>query len=351
MTLGERWLRRPRSLWVRKALFQIHLWTGIGAGLYVLFICVSGSAIVFRNELYSSLGTKPPIVAASGERLTSEGLKQAARKAYPGYGVNYVWQSKNPNQAVEIWMDRGGHKRQRLFNPYTGQDLGDSVPYSIQVLAWLKELHLNLLAGETGRAVNGVGAILMTALALTGAILWWPGIRTWRSSLTLQRRTSWKRFNWDLHSAVGFWTLAFVFMWGFVGIYAAFPVPFQKAINSFAPLREYRLDPLPASLEKSADVKFVPVADEPPQAKGKRRIPRRNYSFGDQIVRWFSFLHFGNFAGWRVKALWTILGLAPPFLFVTGVLMWWNRVLSPGARRSRRRTEVAAEAPFAKSSG
>ncbi len=54
MTLGERLVRRPQSLWVRKALFQIHLWTGVGVGLYVLLISISGSAIVFRNEIFEA---------------------------------------------------------------------------------------------------------------------------------------------------------------------------------------------------------------------------------------------------------------------------------------------------------
>jgi uncharacterized iron-regulated membrane protein len=27
--------------------------------------------------------------------------------------------------------------------------------------------------------------------------------------------------------------------------------------------------------------------------------------------------------------LWTFMGLIPPALFVTGALMWWNRVLRP----------------------
>jgi uncharacterized iron-regulated membrane protein len=55
MNYWERWLRRPQSLWLRKAIFQIHLWTGIALGLYVFVISVSGSAIVFRNELYNGL--------------------------------------------------------------------------------------------------------------------------------------------------------------------------------------------------------------------------------------------------------------------------------------------------------
>jgi uncharacterized iron-regulated membrane protein len=57
---------------------------------------------------------------------------------------------------------------------------------------------------------------------------------------------------------------------------------------------------------------------------------------GEKIIRWFSYLHFGNFGGWPSKAVWVILGLAPAFLFVTGALMWWNRVLWPAAVRVRR---------------
>ena len=68
-----------------------------------------------------------------------------------------------------------------------------------------------------------------------------------------------------------------------------------------------------------------------------KTIPRRryrpNYSTGDMIIRWLTWLHFGNFAGWRTKALWVILGLSPAFLFFTGTLMWWNRVLSPALRQ------------------
>ena len=40
---------------LRKILFQIHLWTGIGVGLYVVAICVTGSMLVFRQEFYTVL--------------------------------------------------------------------------------------------------------------------------------------------------------------------------------------------------------------------------------------------------------------------------------------------------------
>jgi uncharacterized iron-regulated membrane protein len=334
MTAAQQWLRRPQNLWLRRALFQIHLWTGIGLGIYVVLISVSGSVIVFRNELYKAFTEPVKKVAISGRRLTQEELKAAARRAYPGYSVSFVFDAKSPDQAIEIWMEGQGQKKQRLFDPYTGKDLGGSVPNSIRMVAWLSDLHTNLLYKETGRIVNGLGAGFLTLLSLTGAVIWWPGVRKWRRSLTIRPQANWKKLNWDLHSAVGFWTLSFVFMWGFTGVYVVWPTPFQRAINRFAPLEQYRLEPLAQSSFAAPSV-FVPVADQ--GAPPPRRVrPPRHFSFGDKIIRWLTWLHFGNFAGWKVKAVWAALGLAPPFLFVTGILMWWNRVLSPSARRAKR---------------
>ena len=51
MTFRDRALRRPQSLWVRKGLFQIHLWVGAVFAAYILLMSISGSAIVYRNQL------------------------------------------------------------------------------------------------------------------------------------------------------------------------------------------------------------------------------------------------------------------------------------------------------------
>jgi uncharacterized iron-regulated membrane protein len=305
MTLAERWMRRPQSVWLRKALFQIHLWMGVGVGLYVLAISISGSAIVFRNPLYKALSSAPKTVPISGRRLTHDELKRAAQRAYPGYSVGYVWESKQPNQVVEIWLHRGEKQKQRLFDPYTGEDMGPSVPAGIRILAWLGDLHINLLAGKPGRVVNGVGAGLLTILGLTGLIIWWPGVEQWRRSLTINWQAKWKRLNWDLHSAFGIWTFLFVFMWGITGVLLVFPQPFQDLVGHFTPINQ----------------------------PFRRRQP---VAIGDKILRWPAYLHFGNRWGWPIEVLWVILGLVPVLLFITGMIMWWNRVLRPALRFEHR---------------
>jgi len=300
VTLRERWVRRPQTVWLRRALFQVHLWTAVLIGLYVFVISISGSALVFRDKLFKSLGDQPTYVTVTGTRLSPPQLRAAAEKAYPEFHVTNVFRGRQPNQAVMIWLERKGKYKQRLFDPYTGKDLGATQPAVLRALTWLADLHFNLLAGDRGREVNGYASILFTALCLTGMIVWWPGIDNWRRSLTARSGSNWKRFNWELHSTVGFWTSAFSLMWGITGVYVVFPAPFQRVVALF----------------------LIPDLMNP------RRSP------DERLLRWMNYFHFGEFfrGDWPLKVVWVIIGLAPAFLFVTGMIMWWNRVLLPAVR-------------------
>lgn len=351
MTLWTRLLRRPQSLWLRKAIFQIHLWTGVGIGLYVVAISISGSAIVFRNEIYKNASPGPRLVSISGPRLSKEQLKKAVHAEHPGYSISYIWESKRPNEATEVWIEKDGVKKPhtigRLVDPFTGKDLGPSRPWIIGAIAWLSDLHINLLAGDTGKEVNGVMAIFLTALAGSGLLIWWPGAGRVKRSLKIDFRSNWKRLNWDLHSVVGFWMFAIIFVWGVTGVYLVFPRPFQVFVNHISPLKVYT--PLESELEQPAvTAPIIRVADgaAPQPPRRRRRGPPRG-SNGDVFLRWFYYLHFGNFGDWPVKALWVLLGLAPPFLFVTGAIMWWNRVLSREARASRKERTAPSLTPLA----
>jgi uncharacterized iron-regulated membrane protein len=303
MTLPQRWLRHPQKVWLRRALFQVHLWTGLALGLYIVVISISGSALVFRDRIFKALGNKPRTVALSGPRLPDDKLRSLAEKSWPRYRAGYVFRGKQRDQASIVVLDRNGKYQQELFDPYTGQDLGPADPAVLRVLTWLADLHFNLLAGEQGRRWNGYAAVLVTMLVLAGAVVWWPGIESWRRSLAACTTGNWKRFNWELHSMIGFWTYAFSLMWGVTGIYLVFPAPFQRVAGLF----------------------LTPDLFDP------------RHSPDERLLRWFSLVHFGNFGQgeWMLRSIWVLAGLAPPLLFVTGAIMWWNRTLWPWVRRFR----------------
>jgi uncharacterized iron-regulated membrane protein len=239
---------------LRKVVFQVHLWSGIGLGLYILFISVTGSVLVYRNEMY---------MAAT---------------------------------------------------PDLDAPVSDTIPAGIRFVSTLIELHDNFLAGETGKAINGAGAVAVLLVAVTGLIIWWPGIRRWRRSLSVRRGAGWKRLTWDLHSAIGFWSFAFIFIFALSGVYLCFPESFHALAN--------RIDPLDANNPEGRLV--------------------------DDLLYWLAFLHFGRINGigipcdgpglcdQTVKAIWAIFGLTPAIMFVTGSIMWWNRVV----RRWRRQLSL-----------
>ena len=140
-----------------------------------------------------------------------------------------------------VTLVSGRYEQVRLLDPYTAGDLGLAGDETPQIL-WLIDLHDNLLGGETGRTVNGLGALLLVVMCLTGLVIWWRGVGTWLRGLMVKRGTSWRRFTFDLHSMIGFWTVVLIFIWAFSGAYLAFPVTFQAIADYFEPARATRSD-------------------------------------------------------------------------------------------------------------
>jgi uncharacterized iron-regulated membrane protein len=67
-----------------------------------------------------------------------------------------------------------------------------------------------------------------------------------------------------------------------------------------------------------------------------------NQSLGDWIVWSQVPLHFGTYWGWTVKLIWALAGLAIPLLALTGLVLYWNRVLRRKWKRLRRPNPAAA---------
>jgi uncharacterized iron-regulated membrane protein len=299
MSVWQRLWRQPQRVWLRRAMFQIHLWSGIAIGLYVVMLSLTGSALVYRNDLDRWLRTPRPRFEQGAARLSTEQLREAAQRAYPGYEITRVGdQISRRNPVIEIWVERDGTKKERLFNPYTGEDLGDSITKGELSVLWMTRLHDELLFDRPGKYANGAGSIVFTVLVLTGAFVWWPGVNRWRRALGVRLRGGWKRLNFDLHSAMGFWLFLFMLVWGISGIYLGIPEPFAN---------------------------FVDSVSDPQTDYGERT--------GDVILLWLSRLHFGRWRNGPLKALWAIVGLMPTVMFITGVIMWWSRVLRPKWRR------------------
>jgi len=312
MRMATRWLRRPQEIWLRRALFQIHLWLGLALGLYVVVLSVSGSVLVYRIELNQYVSAPRAMLREGVTPMTADQIRDAAARAYPGWTVTGVFEGRYtarggrgegrgprrpPDPTASVDLERGGEKKDRLFDPYTGADLGDNFTRGQSAVLWLVRLHDELLLGRLdGGWWNGALSLVFTLVVLTGCVVWWPGATRWARSLRISTKSGWRRFNWDVHSALGIWLLLFMLMWGVSGWYLGIP------------------EPLTALVERYSDPDGVP---------GERP--------GDIALTWLTRLHFGR---WRdptwgpwLKPVWAAVGLAPAIMFVTGTIMWWNRVV------------------------
>ena len=391
-------LADPRRTFLRRALFQIHLWVGIGLGVYVFAICVSGSALVFQHELaemaladYQRVPAGEQPDAANGRRgLTLSEVAAIMDRDRPVLRVLSLRPPEHADGTFEAGVLSNRKYHLAYVHPVTGAITGP-VPPGGAVLSFLHELHANLLSlAGMGRLLNGIGGGFLFLLCVTGIIIWWPGRGRWARAMKVDRRASWKRINFDLHHATGFWLLLPIAVLAITGSYFTWPRQYRAVVASVLPVtaaEAVKSDPKnkgvapPPSLDDLVEraraevpgLSLVRVGvptgsdqvytvfmrdagssgdDEAPRTTTRVQFDRYTGALlqvarptdpltsGDAVIQWFGPLHTGNYGGAIVKWLYVVVGLMPALLFVTGFVMWWQRVIS---RRLRSLTAAAPE--------
>jgi len=343
---------------------------------------VTGSVLVFRQELdarrlpvqWRALRTPAPanasivIARVSARYPAMRIVSLAAPNAF------------NPTFVATL----GGRGRLIVAcDPATGEVLGP-MPRPAAWLAFVRQLHETLLIGGTGREWNGVGAAFLLLLAATGLVNWWPGVGNWRRALKVNFRFGWRRINFDLHRAAGFWTLVLLSFWAISGMYFAWTRQVFDLVNRWSPVISARPPTVvatPRAAVAPPDVDaliaraglldpgatwsgiFFPYSRQAPLEVIMRRsggtgreyentvyfnpytgehLATWRYGVNESVGDWLIWLqvplHFGTSWGLAVKMIWAIAGLVLPLLALSGAVMYWNRVLRHRLKRWRMTT-------------
>ena len=373
MSFVRIWFHHPRQLGLRKTLFQMHLWVGVLLSLYLVVIALSGAILVFEDELTSA--TLPSgLHSCEATRLAPvTRVVNNFRSTYPGAKIDYL---VLPTKTIPAFRIQAVDARHREFNLAADLVTGELHLVPRNWLNVVHDLHIYLLLGEAhGAQVNAAGASALLLLAITGLVLWWPGVKVWTRGLRVSFHHSWRRINYDAHSAIGFWTLAIVTWWAFSGMYFGWYRQVAAAVNLVSPLKTMiapeppKLVPLPEGTPKATLPEILEAAQKAsPEGRlnsltnatqseptvmvmmdrgrtddfshrdlvtvdsASGRVLTnwhygQNQSVGDWILWAMHPLHFGTLWGLPVKVLWFLLGVSLAVLSVTGVLMYWNRYL------------------------
>src|SRR5262245_25631724 len=110
-------------------LYKWHAWVGLISGIFLLFICVTGSVAVFRPEIERAVDWKGydfKVDANGRAPITMERAIATAEAAYPGSIATLArypdfggsWQSHGPTYSVQLNRGKGKGSLNVLVDPY-----------------------------------------------------------------------------------------------------------------------------------------------------------------------------------------------------------------------------------------
>ena len=361
---------------MKRALFLLHSWLGLVAGLGLLVIGLTGSLLVFTDEIDTWLAPERVMAASDADpavRLGLDALRDSVLAQAPDYVVSGWEISGDSAIGDKVWLIRKGETDWRLarLDPRSGLLLCPPTRSAETFTGWLLELHYSFFADHAGLLIAGLFAVLLCLLGVTGV---WIYRGFWKHFFTLRWGRGSRILFSDVHKMVGISSVAFNLILGFTGAWWNLShlighlgeeegaEPAGAAPGRYEPFAA-KLDHL---VEKTGEtlpgfqVRYVsfPAGPEDPvsfhggfETAGPLRSPYgssvsfdratgaitasediREAGTWAQIYDSFVPLHFGTFGGWPVKVLWSLFGLAPGVLAVTGFALWRRRRRAGSAR-------------------
>lgn len=342
---------------LRRGLAWLHLWVGLLVGSVFALNGLAGSVLVFHTDLlrwqYPQLAAyEPHADPAVLERLVAEWAPRGVRSI------------DLPKAELPVWQAYFANGERAYFGPDDGTLLLRRGPDN-DVLMWLHEWHVALLAHDTGKQVLGIIGWISLGLLLSGLYLWWPKTGRWRSHLKVHAQPPARRWaTW--HRSSGALLLPLLLMATVTGVGMVYGKGFHAvltaAFGGAAP-------PTPVLAGTVGKVAWDPVLNQALHALPSARLSRvsipkpesRVISFrarasgewhpngrseihvdadGTHVISVFDAtaqaagarasaalypLHIGVVGGTAARWVTAFVGLLPMFLLVTGFLFWRRR--------------------------
>lgn len=359
----------------KKIASQLHLWLGVSSGLVVFIVALTGSILVFEDELEPVIYPKFHVVEAPKGQLSLplDNLRAAVASAYPAQRIARIAIEPHADRTVIFGLVKGKKEKDVLsvaVNPYTAE-ITDTRRENKSFFHVVLQLHRYLCLEDTGKAITGVATVMFIVIMITGLALWWPNRKQTRQRFTIKWNAKFKRLNWDLHAVFGFYVLPFTFLIALTGlvwsckwvnnmIYLTFDGKPQQKREAPANLSlvstakpgvlaqittetnrllthsgriQFTLpesDSLSITISKSNDeasianvVDFLYFDQHDGHLLSKRLYA--DETTGMKVRRLVFPIHTGSLWGWPTKILALIVALITATLPVTGVIIWVGR--------------------------
>lgn len=369
----------------RQAFFVAHLWLGLGSGIIITILCLTGFLLAFHPPVEQWLNRELMKRPISGQPIAPELLVETVFKD----GSDKFTAIEVPADADGSWKFRQG--RDNFYvDPYTGDNLGQGYRLFEDGYRVVFRLHRWLLLDDSiGRPITGAATVIFLLVSVSGLVLWFDKCRkNYSRGLTFRKGVGWKRLNYDAHLVLGIYTLLPLVIMGASGLFWSYREPFKTVAyrvldGSAAPASPVRqekpkgpppelvtalpyqeiIDTVAGELpyrgaftirfpEKGKDVIVVtktpvatfwqvPARDEleldMTTAKVVKRTLYADKTTAEKFLSVIKPIHVGTVWGNFSLVIYLLASLLGVTLPLTGTIMWWNRI------RAQRRSKQALD--------
>ena len=366
----------------RKSWLTVHRWVGLLAGIFFVVMGLSGSFLVFYQEIDAWLN--PAIaessVAAETKLVPIQRVLDAVNHQNSTWFLHSVFPPNDRSNVYHVWFipkkDDGSKMREVLVDAYSVKVLGsrNAVPTiefaQNNIANTIYTLHYQLFIGEFGTTVVGIIGLFLLFSTISGIVIWWPKGKNWAVGLKLKQNVNGIRRYFDLHRTFGIYSVVFLMMLAFTGVFislTSYLTPIVSLFSSETPADNPAPNIAPANYTAiNADASiaiakkvfpqgvisclWLPGASsnawrvtlklpnavgmaggdanvwiDPATGKVLAKQQHSQNSAGKRFMSWQLPLHDGSVLGLFGRVIVFIAGLVPLVLAVTGFNIWLKK--------------------------
>ena len=207
--------------------FEVHWLLSIVLGVIIAIIGITGAALSFRGEITELLNKEIMFVESDGkEPMAINELLERASVSLKDSRINSIALYSDPDKTARLSASAAGSTntrgRTQYINPYTAEILPYESMKGAEFFSLMVSWHrwLGDSSRSWGKQTVAIATVALIVITITGLYLYLPFMRrNFYSSLTIDFKKKGRGFLYKLHSVFGVWTLIFVLLMSFTGLW------------------------------------------------------------------------------------------------------------------------------------
>lgn len=194
---------------MKKVIHFLHLWLGLGSGLIVFILAVTGCIYAFQEEIQQATQSYRYVEPQKKPYLAPSQFRTIAEKALPDKKIHSVQYADSKTAVVITFFSFEPEYYYLMYaNPYTGEILKIKDMESDFFRFILMGHYYLWLPPNIGQPVAASATLIFVLLLISGFVLWWPKNKAAiKQRFKVKWNAQWRRKNYDLHNVLGFYAI------------------------------------------------------------------------------------------------------------------------------------------------